>query len=349
MAETDESRTAQAYFLTAPAMEATFALGALLWPHRRRFAAQWVAETEAQFTADERQMVTLLRRLPEHYMLGDLVVHHRCFHDPAEFARILGETDPAVFTCRMLSDQIKPEQLPEYRSATDGAERFRKQFPWVWAGNEEAIRFLLHDGAAVQKAYAALLPRIWEVGVRPMLPRLEPLYQATLEQARAEAEGKDPKAYGLSVFPIGFGRRFGEHHVFPQVLFVPTYFLSPTRAAFTEYDIAVLTLDCRLGPWAVLKARDDLMEGLRAITEPNRIEILRLLTVEKGFGGWVAGRLKLNPATVTHHMALLRREGLLAEVEGPPGAAKYYKTDREALRRVFKQVEDYLDGNFEPE
>lgn len=348
MAETDDRRS-EAYFLTAPALEATFALGALLWRQRRRFAEAWVAEVEAQLTPEEHELLALLRRLPEHLVLGDLAVHHRCFQDPLALTRILAETDPAEFACRMLGDQITTAELAEYQAASDGPTRLRKRFPWLWAGNEEVLGLLLHEGTAIQQAFVRLLPRIWEVGLKPMLPRLEPLWEATLNQARTEGEGKEPKEYGLTVFPNGFGRRFGPDHLFPQILFVPTFFLSPTRAAFTEFDIALLTLDCRLGPWAVQKARGKIIDGLRAITEPHRLEILRLLAVEKGFGGWVAGRLKLNPATVTHHIAQLRKAGLLTEVEGPPGAAKYYQTDQAALRKLLQQVGEFVDGQFEPE
>lgn len=348
MAETNETPGTAAYFLTAPALETVFALNALIYPQRRPFAAGWAAEVESVLTAREQAWLADLRRLPQRFHVGDLAVHHRCFQDPLELASLLSAMAPDDFAVMLLDNTVKPAQLPDLRSRPDGATELRRQHPWLWGGDDAVIDFLLHHAANIQAAYVGLLPRVWEAGVKPMLPRLEPLWQRTLEQAQAEAEGKHPKAFAQSVF-AKFGTRFGPDYVFPQYLFVPTYFFSPMRGAFTEPDIALLTLDCRLGPWAVQAARSRLMEGLKAITEENRLEILRLLATEKGFGGWVAGRLKLNPATVTHHMTLLRKAGLLAEEEGPPGAAKYYRTDKDALRRLIKLLQDYMDSNLEPE
>ncbi|HWI62901.1 MAG TPA: helix-turn-helix transcriptional regulator [Symbiobacteriaceae bacterium] len=347
MAEIDVQPESQMHFLTAPALETVFALGALAKPDRRPFVAAWAAEVEAQLTASEREHLQTLRGLPEHFVIGDLAFTHRCFQDVNLLAAYVREK--ADWVNFLLYGFFKPEQIAAWQAAPDGASRLRQEHPWLWGGDEAVLDLILHRGDDLREAVATLLPRVWELGVAPMLPRLEPLWAKTIAQAREEAEGKDPKSFAFGVYGKAFARRYGPDHVFPQYLFAPTYFFSPMKVAFFEPDLALVTLDCRLGPWAMQTARNRVAEGLRAVAEENRLEILRLLTMDKGFGGWVAGRLKLNPATVTHHMNLLRKSGLLKEDEGPPGAAKYYRTDREAVRRLIQLLEDYLDGNLEPD
>ena len=215
------------------------------------------------------------------------------------------------------------------------------------AGRPPALALILHDTAALQAAYTALLPRVWELGVAPMLPRLERLWAAALAQAQAEAAGVDPPEFARRVFTRPFGRRFGPGHVFRHYVFAPSYFVSPLRVALFDPELAVLTLDARLGPWAMEQARARLLDGLRAVAEENRLEMLRLLMKDPGHGAWIARRLKLKPATVTHHLALLRRAGLVTETEGPPGAVRYHRTDRAAVQGLIRLLTDYLDDALE--
>ncbi|HWI53853.1 MAG TPA: ArsR family transcriptional regulator [Symbiobacteriaceae bacterium] len=349
MAETDGATSPQIHFLTAPALETVFALGALAHPQKRPFAAGWAAEVEAKLNAGESAQLALLRRLPELQGVGDLAVPHRCFADPGQLAALVRAMAPVAFAQFMLGGFLSAEQIEAWQAASDGAQRLRREHPWLWGGDEAVLEVILGRPAELRDAFADLIPRVWELGVRPMLPRLEPLWAQTIAQAKAEAEGKEPRSFAFGVFGKPYARRYGPDHVFEQYLFAPTYFCSPGKVAFFEPDMSLVTLDCRLGPWTTQLTRNRVAEGLRAIAEENRLEILRLLALDKGFGGWVAGRLKLNPATVTHHMNLLRKAGLLTEDAGPPGAAKYYRTDREAVRRLLKLLEDYLDGNLAPD
>lgn len=349
MAETNEDGLPKACFLTAPALETVFAVQALAHPQKRPFAAAWASEVEQRLTAQEQQWLAALRQLPELFGLGDLLLAPRCFQDVTLVAEHIRAMAPDDFAAFLLDNQVPPAQVAAFRHDPDGPVQLRKQFPWLWGGDVAVLDAIIRRPEALRDAWAGLLLRVWEIGVQPMLPKLEPLWQATLSQAEAEAAGRHPRDFAFQVFGKLFARRYGPDYIFPEYLFVPTYFLSPTKAALFRHDVALVTLDCRLGPWAIAKARGEVALGLRAIAEENRLEMLRLLTQTKGFGGWVAGRLKLNPATVNHHMNQLRRAGLLREEEGPPGAAKYYSTDREALGRLIKLLQDYLDGNLEPD
>lgn len=346
MAESSANPPSQMSFFPSPSLETVFALNALLHPQKRPHLKAWAEGLEGRLTAaEDRRALTLLRRLPETLNLTDLAVKHRTFADPAALTLRVRTMRPDAFASLLLYEQVTPAEVSGLRSSPDGAKRMLQQFPWLLGGDGAAVTLVLQQPAALQAAFAHLLERVWKAGLEPDLPRLRGLWTATLDQARAEAAGKDPAAFARTVYSSKFGTRFGKDHVFPQFCFVPTYFLSPVRAAMTEYDIAVITLDCRLGPWAMAKAKARISEGLKALAEENRLEILRLLTLEPGFGSWVAGRLKLNPATVTHHLALLRKAGLVVEEAGPPGATKYYRTDRQAVQRLLQEISNYLDSN----
>lgn len=348
MPETSEERPSEAMFLTANALEAVFALNALMHPELRKFLAAWAADVERQLSTKERGWLAELRKLPELYNLGDLLVRHRCFQDAGEFAAVVKRTSPDEIAALFLNDAITPERARKLRALPDGAAQVRAEHPWLWNGDERVLTTILREPEKLRAAAAGLLPRVWALGVEPMLPRLMSMWSETIAQAKSEAQGMDPKSFAFYVFTKPFARRYGPDYVFPRYLFVPTFFLSPMRVAFFPAEEAVVTMDCRLGPWAYVRARDQLAEGLRAIAEENRLEILRVLSMDKGFGGWVAKRLKLNPATVTHHMTVLRKAGLIKEVDGPAGAAKYYRADREAVERLIRLLQDYVDSAIAP-
>lgn len=349
MPEISDGAGAKVHFMTANALETLFALNALAHPERRPFLSAWAADVQARLTAGERDWLAELGKLPELFQVGDILIRRLCFHDVREMTAIVAELAPDELAAIMLDDVVTGTRVAELRSQPDGATTLRAQYPWLWNGDEAVLATIIGEPERLRDAVAGLLPRVYELGVEPMLPRLTPLWERTIAEASREAERKDPKAFAFSVFGKPFARRYGPDHVFPQYIFVPTFFFSPMRAAFFVPELAVVTMDCRLGPWTYMKVRDGLAEGLRAIAEPSRLEILRVLTMDKAFGGWVAGRLKLNPATVTHHMAILRKAGFLTETDGPPGAAKYYRTDREAIQRLIKLLQDYLDSSIEPD
>ena len=347
MAESSRPGPPAAHFQPAPALELAFALAALLHPAQRPFAVPWAAAVAAGLTPPEQAHLERLRRLPEALWLADFALYQRCLADGPGLAPRLAALDADAFAAAMVGDEVPLAEVAALRRDPQGPRRLARERPWLWGGREGALALILHDTAALQAAYTALLPRVWELGVAPMLPRLERLWAAALAQAQAEAAGVDPPEFARRVFTRPFGRRFGPGHVFRHYVFAPSYFVSPLRVALFDPELAVLTLDARLGPWAMEQARARLLDGLRAVAEENRLEMLRLLMKDPGHGAWIARRLKLKPATVTHHLALLRRAGLVTETEGPPGAVRYHRTDRAAVQGLIRLLTDYLDDALE--
>lgn len=56
-------------------------------------------------------------------------------------------------------------------------------------------------------------------------------------------------------------------------------------------------------------------ETLKAISDPVRREILEMLKYEKKTAGDIASRFNLTGATVSYHLATLKKAGLIAETK----------------------------------
>jgi DNA-binding transcriptional ArsR family regulator len=92
---------------------------------------------------------------------------------------------------------------------------------------------------------------------------------------------------------------------------------------------------------------NDAVDALSALAHQHRLTVFRLLVAEGPNGlpaGEIANRLKLQPSTLSHHLALLERAGLLRSwrVE----RRIFYAVDVEGTRRLVAFLtEDCCQGH----
>jgi DNA-binding transcriptional ArsR family regulator len=74
---------------------------------------------------------------------------------------------------------------------------------------------------------------------------------------------------------------------------------------------------------------DDLIEGLRALGDPNRLRVIDLLSGGELYAQEIVGRLGIAQSAVSRHLSLLERAGLVKV--RPRGGMKYYALDCKRL------------------
>ena len=77
---------------------------------------------------------------------------------------------------------------------------------------------------------------------------------------------------------------------------------------------------------------EDAVDLFKVLADPIRLRIIGLLVEEERCGQELAETLNLAPGTVTHHLRMLRRLGLLTERRRPPYT--YVRLDYPRLRRT---------------
>jgi DNA-binding transcriptional ArsR family regulator len=88
--------------------------------------------------------------------------------------------------------------------------------------------------------------------------------------------------------------------------------------------------------------RDDLDEALRALAHPARRAFLRLCRSDRRSAGDLAETSDLSLATVSEHLKVLRKTGLLTlRIEG---RFWFYKTDRGKVAVVLAALREVVDG-----
>jgi DNA-binding transcriptional ArsR family regulator len=74
---------------------------------------------------------------------------------------------------------------------------------------------------------------------------------------------------------------------------------------------------------------EELLEGLRALGDPNRLRVIDLLSSGELYAQEIVGRLGIAQSAVSRHLALLERAGLVKV--RPRGGMKYYAVDASRL------------------
>lgn len=76
----------------------------------------------------------------------------------------------------------------------------------------------------------------------------------------------------------------------------------------------------------------DLAKGFKLLSDPTRLEILQQLANGPGRAGALSKAIRRRQATVFHHLARLRRGGLVTSVR--EGNAVVYNADRTNLKAL---------------
>jgi DNA-binding transcriptional ArsR family regulator len=89
---------------------------------------------------------------------------------------------------------------------------------------------------------------------------------------------------------------------------------------------------------------DEAVRALRALGDPTRLRLLRLLTAEPRSPQALARELKLSLPTVSHHMRELRLAGLIRLEVGPgeKGRESRYTVRWQSAERAFQQLEQFV-------
>lgn len=101
----------------------------------------------------------------------------------------------------------------------------------------------------------------------------------------------------------------------PEIIFVPSFWVSPL-IFFTKVTREALLIAFGARPDDVSivpgeQVPDSILLGLKALSDPTRLRILRYLTSDNMSPADLARRLRLRAPTVTHHLRALRLAGLV--------------------------------------
>ena len=187
--------------------------------------------------------------------------------------------------------------------------------------------------------------------MRAVLDAWLPLYQEVEERVagmlKRDVEARVGDRASLDVTTL-IERTTGGLRWFPEagvrrVILAPSYFARPYNYiyqgsdwrlfAYPTADSALGVLDASIPPQAVVRL-------YRALGDPTRMRVLRLLADRDWYLTELAQQLELSKPTMKHHLAMMRAAGLVTVTE--QGGMTYYTLRRERLSEAGIELQRYL-------
>jgi DNA-binding transcriptional ArsR family regulator len=208
-------------------------------------------------------------------------------------------------------------------------------------------RFLseMADPANTKKRYLSLLREYQTVFFAEEEQRVRPV----LEKMLADAQ-KLSKKTGVPdlIERLSNGFTISSDIDLKRLVLVPSIWLHPFVLRFELADRELFLawgahpVGYRLVPGETVP--DDALLVLRALGDPTRLRLLRLLSAEPRSPQSLASELKLSLPTVSHHMRELRVAGLVRIELAGKGRESKYTVRWPSAQRAFEQLEEFVLG-----
>lgn len=237
--------------------------------------------------------------------------------------------------------RITDAQIEEYRrnvATTSG-----RSIP----NTADIRRFLseLADSANTKRRYLSLLREYQTV----FFAEEEQRVRSVLEKMLADAQKLAKKTNVPDLIErLSNGFTISPDIDLRRLVLVPSVWLHPFVLRFELVDRELFVawgahpVGYRLVPGESVP--DDALLVLRALSDPTRLRLLRLLSAEPRSPQSLASELKLSLPTVSHHMRELRVSGLVRIELAGKGRESKYTVRWPSAQRAFEQLEEFVLG-----
>lgn len=305
---------------------------------------RWVETSKASISADAKASIDWMRETELAVHVAAYVVEHRSVRTASDLIASLEAEGPAALLRAVMSETLAAR--PDARAVLDRAlagdaaaiDEFGTFLP-DWKRTERLD--LLRDPAGTHASVLRVI-RAWAVAWAPIERRITDIIGRD-HDLRSGDRATLPFA-DLIERTTG-GVRWNPEPGVRRIVLAPSYFSRPYNFLlagpdwrFFGYPVADEALE-RTDPLAPPPA---VVRLHRALGDPTRMRILKLLSEKDLYLTEIAGLLDLSKPTIKHHLALLRAAGLVTVLEA--GAVMYYSLRRDRLDDASADLKRFLVG-----
>ncbi len=232
--------------------------------------------------------------------------------------------------------------LTQLQKAADRLEKAGKPLP------DERLTEILDvwaDAKAFSEAYLSALRNYYDVFFREEEKRIVP----TLEAAGARvADLAEKISLPDLIEEISAGIRYESLPDMKELILAPSYWITPLMLTVQlDAQRTLLMFGARGADDSIVPGEtvpDGLIRSLKALSDPTRLRILRLVADRSMGAAELAKSLRLRTPTVIHHLGALRLSGLI-QIRMPEAKAKQkacFSLRTQAIHDVMSTLEDFL-------
>lgn len=326
----------QVIFLQSPVVE-SMALLCAMTTNNQEFLSTELLQLQKLFPHE--LVIQQLRNFPENnvFELFNLLIPIPNLNSVEQFAEKLLHMKDEYFLYYFWSEEIPLETVqqliinsasiwdmePSYYWQTDESKEWYEQWiPTIAIFKENFAQLIL------KISQSAPFLHIQESRTQLMNDSMESLKQLSLEP--------------LALAQYVMGKTFRRVSLYKMYYFIPCYSLTPVRIRIFNDSVCYVIYGCAKPLSDEREKSEQLTLQLKAIADPNRLLMLRMLATKKEYGAKLAEYLGITTATVSHHLEILKKAGLITEEK--IGTIKYFAVEEEHVTNMVESLQRFTIG-----
>lgn len=252
-----------------------------------------------------------------------------------QFAHKLCDLKDEFIVFYFWDEEIKIEKVKQLIEKPSIIKDMERTYYWE---NDEALEFaerLLMNVNLFKQQLADILVEINE----------NPEFQKLCEDNKNKVQQTLTIVEKLNLEPLAkaqyiMGKTFRRVHNYKLYYFIPSYCISPNRVRIFNADLCFVIFGSTTSIEDSREKSAQLTKQLKAISDPNRLLMLRMLASNKEYGAKLAEYLGITTATVSHHIEILKKANLV--IEEKIGTIKYFTANKEQLNELLRSMQHFL-------
>ncbi|MFY3790164.1 ArsR/SmtB family transcription factor [Ureibacillus sp. MALMAid1270] len=282
-------------------------------------------------------IVDQLRRLPENsvYLIFNLLIPIPNFASVDHFSEKVKQLKDEYFVFYWWSEDIPLETIQQLIHNPASIWDIEETYYWQQHEDRAYVEEWLLNLSNFKEQFADILLRIAQ----------SKTFQELMESKQSVVQQSIATLKQLSLEPLllaqyVMGKTFRRVSDYKMYYFLPSYFISPVRIRIFNDSVCYVVYGCAKQLSDDREKSETLSKQLKAIADPNRLLILRMLATHKEYGAKLAEYLGITTATVSHHIETLKKVGLVKEEK--IGTIKYFTADKEQVNKMFRTLQTFM-------
>jgi DNA-binding transcriptional ArsR family regulator len=302
---------------------------------------RWLTEARESLPESIRADRKMLLGTELCIQIDELAVDHPDITEPAAFTEAVASLDPQSAGRYLLADLYHEEATAELVDrAIDGDQAALEELGATLPEHKGKARLeIAKDPAGTLRRLTDVL-RAWEKPFKTVEPRVATMLRRDFDARAGDIRSLAP---GDLIEKTTGGLRYVPDRTTRRVILAPSYFARPFNFLFSKDDWRLYCYpiaDSALDEGDPLAPPPAVVRLHRALGDPSRLRILRLLADGDRYLTEIAQVLELSKPTVKHHMAQLRAAGLVTLTE--EGSLTYYSLRRDRLAEVGSDLRQFI-------
>ena len=324
----------QVMYVSSPVVESIGMLCAIT-TNNKEFLGEDLAKMRE--ILGKQPVIEQLRMLPQNgvFFIYNLLIPIPNFTSVEQFTDKLKQLKDEYFVYYFWSEEIPLETVQQLIHNPGSIWDVDATYYWQTDEDRAYVERWLSDISNFKEQFAELILQIGQSS----------LFQDLIESKQSVAQQSIATLKQLSLEPLllaqyVMGKTFRRVSDYKMYYFLPSYFLSPVRIRIFNESVCFIVYGCAKPLSDDREKSETLAKQLKAIADPNRLLMLRMLATQKEYGAKLAEYIGITTATVSHHLETLKKVGLVQEEK--IGTIKYFTADKEQVNEMFRSMQIFL-------